>query len=254
MLLKCYADDSGNSRQNEAPDGGVFVVAGYLMSEERWEDFADHWEQQLKRDFPISYCHMIDAENGKGEFIGIREEFRERKILDLALVIRVCNPVPINVQMKWSDYESTVPGNVPEVMNSPYAILFYQLMRAVCDLQIDSNHYKNFGHLPVEWVFDSDAPHAFRCLKWYGDLAARAPEPYRTMMANTPVFRDDKTLAPLQAADMLAWHIRREIQFPTEERKILDTITPDGMFYREVGKKQLAEYVELCKRVDPASI
>jgi hypothetical protein len=221
------------------------------MSEERWEDFADQWDKQLKRDFPIGYCHMIDAENGNGEFAGMREEFRKRKVLDLATVIRKCDPVPINVQMKWKDYVEVVSGNVPATMDSPYAILFFQLMRAVCDLQIESNHYKDFGHLPVEWVFDSDAPHALRCLKWYGDLAVRAPEPYRTMMANTPVFRDDKMLVPLQAADMLAWHVRREFQFPDEKRNILDTITPSGMFYREIGPLQLAEYVEMSKRVDP---
>jgi len=34
MLVKCHADDSGNSEQKEAPDGGLFVAAGYVMSEE----------------------------------------------------------------------------------------------------------------------------------------------------------------------------------------------------------------------------
>jgi len=254
MLLKCYADDSGNSEQKEAPDGGLFVIAGYMMSEERWEDFAERWDAQLKRDYPIEYLHMIEAEPRNGQFVGMPEEFRNRKLLDLALVIKECDPVPINVQLKWNNYVEIVKDKVPSKMDSPYAVLFFQLMRAVCDLQIDSNHYKNIGHLPGEWIFDKQGGEGLRCLDWYADLEARAPEPYKTMMANTPAFREDKYLAPLQAADMLAWHIRREICFPHEKRPILDIITPAGMFYREIGPDQLNQYVKLSARVDPTRL
>lgn len=256
MLLKCFADDSGNSEQKGIPDRGLFVLAGYLMSEQRWEDFAERWYAQLKRDHPIDYFHMADAESGTGEFVGMREEFRRRKVKDLALVIRECNPVAIACQTTWKDYSEIVRGNVPEKMDSPYPILFFQLMKLVADMQLEFNALRDFGYLPPEYVFDEQGAVGLKALSWYGPLADKVPEPYRTMMSNTPIFKNDKDVMPLQAADMLAWHLRRMHQFPEEERATLALMTDpeEGIMVRIIDPKALRQYVELTKRVDPKSI
>src|SRR5579862_6699897 len=86
VMLKCYVDDSGSDPQSN----GVFVLAGYLMEEARWEDFAEKWDVQLKRDFPVDYCRMADAESGDRAFAGINSIFRKRKVRDLATVIHEC--------------------------------------------------------------------------------------------------------------------------------------------------------------------
>ena len=88
VMLKCYIDDSGSDIQEH----GVFVLAGYLMEETRWEDFAERWFVQLNRDFSIDYCKMTEAESGEGQFLGREDIFRKRKVKDLAEVIPELQP------------------------------------------------------------------------------------------------------------------------------------------------------------------
>lgn len=254
VMLQCFVDDSGNQPKPELADGGLFVLAGYVMDEKRWEDFSERWFQQLKRDFPIAYCRMFDAENGTGPFTGMDEVFRKRKVKDLALVVQECNPVPMACQMTWKDYNEIVVGNVPAGFDNPYAVLFYQMMKSVSDFQVKANELRNFGFQPVDFIFDEQGSAGAQCLKWYQPLKDKIPEPYKTMMSNTPQFKDDRQVMPLQAADMLAWHLRRESQFPDEDRSTAALLNPDGMLVRVIGRNSLEQLVELSKRIDPASI
>jgi hypothetical protein len=53
---------------------------------------------------------------------------------------------------------------------------------------------------------------------------------------------------------MLAWHIRREYQFPDEERPTAGFLNPEGMLVRVIGRNSLEQLVEMSKRIDPAAI
>jgi hypothetical protein len=107
-VLKCYADDSGSNLQ----PGDIFLLAGYIMDQARWEDFATRWNVQLKRDHPIKYCRMADAESGEGPFRGIDSLWRKRKTKDLAGVIHDCHPEAFACQMSCDHYERTIKGKV----------------------------------------------------------------------------------------------------------------------------------------------
>lgn len=249
VMLQCFIDDSGNS-----PDGGLFVLAGYIMNEKRWEDFTERWYAQLQRDFPIDYCRMSDAESGEGPFAGMDRIHRNRKVKDLALVIHECNPVPFVCQMEWKDWIEIAEGNLPPGFDVPYAVLFYQMMKSVADFQVKSDELGSFGYLPVDFIFDEQGAAESKCLKWYHPLKDKVAEPHKTMMSNTPQFKDDRQVMPLQAADMLAWHLRREYQFPDEERPTAGLLNPEGMLVRVIGRNSLEELVEMSKRIDPAAI
>ena len=125
VMLKCYIDDSGSDIQEH----GVFVLAGYLMEETRWEDFAERWFVQLNRDFSIDYCKMTEAESGEGQFLGREDIFRKRKVKDLAEVIRNCNPTALACRMHWSDYNAIFKEKSESPLSNPYAILFFQLLK-----------------------------------------------------------------------------------------------------------------------------
>jgi hypothetical protein len=254
VMLQCFADDSGNSPQISIPENGIFVLAGYVMDEIRWEDFSERWYAQLKRDHPIDYCHMVDAERGEGPFLGMDEIFRKRKVKDLALVVKECNPVPFACQMLWKDWMEIAEGNLPAGFDVPYAVLFFQMMKSVADFQVKSNTMGEFGYLPVDFIFDEQREAAAKCLKWFQPLQDKVGEPHKTIMSHTPQFRNDRQVMPLQAADMLAWHVRREHQFPNEDRPIAELLNPDGMMVRVIGRNSLAELVELSKQIDPSTI
>lgn len=254
IMLQCFVDDSGNSPRPDQPDRGLFVLAAYVMDEKRWEDFAEKWYAQLKRDYPIDYCRMANAEAGDGPFLGMDSIWRKRKIKDLALVVRQCNPVPFACQMTWKDYEEIVVGNVPSGFENPYAVPFFQMMKSIADFQIKSNELHPFGYLPVDFIFDEQGEAGMQCLKWFGPLKSKVPDPFKTIMSNTPQFKDDRAVMPLQAADMLAWHIRREHQFPSEERPTTALLNPDGILIRVIGRDSLAQLVEMSKRLDLSAI
>ena len=245
VMLKFYIDDSGSDIRED----GVFVLAGYVMEEARWEDFAEKWYVQLRRDFPIDYCRMAEAKYRDGQFREMDEVFRQMKVRDLALVIEACHPTAIACQMKWDQYNEIVKGNVNKSLDNPYAILFFQMMKSNSELQIECNKVHPFGFRPVDFIFDDQGPMTeLQCLEWYLKLKEKLPEPHRTMLSNTPQFKDDRELTPLQAADMLAWHIRRVHQFPEENRDVLGLITPEDLWMREITEESLREIVAAFSR------
>ena len=264
VMLKYFVDDSGS----DAKADGLYVLYGYLMEEQRWEDFAERWDAKLHQPdfFPLTYFRMADADVGDGPFVGIDRVFRKRKVKDLAQVIYDCHPTAIGCKMTWKSYNEIVKGKVDPRLDNPYAILFFQVLRSVTDLQImltDSipgqlkeqakqEHGVEITVKPVEFIFDDQGPGGMQCLQWFGNLKARLQEPYRTVLSNTPQFKDDRDLVPLQAADMLAWHIRRDYEYPHENRAdIFDLINPSGVWEREVSGDMLRQIVEAFNtRVD----
>jgi hypothetical protein len=262
-MLKYFVDDSGSDPQ----PNGLFVLCGYSMEEARWEDFAERWDVQLKRSdfFPIDYCRMANAEAADGPFEGIDRVFRKRKVMDLAHVIHDCNPTAVGCKMTWKAYSEIVKGKVDPRLDNPYAVLFFHVMRAVTDLQVEltskvpeeaKRRFKEqygveIAIKPVEFIFDDQGPAGMQCLRWWGELKTRLKEPHLTVLSNTPQFKDDRQLVPLQAADMLAWHIRRDFEYPNEDRQdVFDLLNPAGVWEREVTENQLNQIVKAFKNVD----
>jgi hypothetical protein len=237
VVLKCFVDDSGSDEKAD----GIFVLAGYVMSEARWEDFAERWDAVLKRAPAIEYCHMAEIEElDKGPFKDIRWDFRELKVKALSTVIRDCCPVAVESRMYWKDYQSYMKGKVDPRLDNPYAVLFFKILASIAQIQIDSNKLADFGFLPVEFVFDDQGEAGLQCLKWWQQLKEKVAEPHRTIIANSPQFKDDRALNPLQAADMLAWHIRRGHHFPNEDRGFVrERLNSEGICQYEVSAEEL---------------
>lgn len=267
-MLKFFADDSGS----DTSANGMFVLYGYLMEEPRWEDLAERWDTQLKRPefFPINYCRMSDANAGDGPFVGMDDVFRKRKVKDLAEVISDCNPTPIGCKMSWESYHRIVKGKIDPRLDNPYAILFFQLLRSVTDIQrifveglteeskqeLARDQGVEVAYKPVDFIFDDQGPAGHQCLQWFGELRSRLEEPHRTVLSNTPQFKDDRDVVPLQAADMLAWHIRRDYEFPGEDRRdIFALISQDDVWEREIHDDMLHALVDAFNhKVDPNTI
>jgi len=252
QLLKAHIDDSGNSDHGE--DGSHFVLAGYVLPVPDWEAFADVWAYQLTQQPTIRCFKMRDAESGDGYFDGISPEFRRCKLLDMARVISHFKPMAVGCHLNWNDYKAVVAGRVHPKLDSPYAILFYQVMRLVHEWQIEYNtRHPGKGYHPVDFVFDDQGKVGIRALQWYEPLKSNMREPYKQMMGGLPEFKDDEVVVPLQAADILAWHVRRKLECPEELRPIFSQIA-EHYSELEINLENLSDYVELTKRVDPKEL
>lgn len=195
---------------------------------------------------------MADAEYGEGYFAGMREEFRRLKVNELAQVIAAFgeHSLALWCHVEWNDYREIVRGNVHPKIDSPYALLFYQIIRGATEHQIELNKHINIGFHNVDFIFDEQGFAGLRAVQWYAGLSKRLPEPYKLTIGATPIFRDDEKVAALQAADMLAWHVHRSLDRPEEKRPILEKITSAMYGWRPIGRDALQEFVELAKRVD----
>jgi hypothetical protein len=251
-MFKAHVDDSGSSRE----DGGsrfprYFVLAGYVLPVPLWEKFSDAWASELLTQPKVRAFKMYNADSGGGYFAGMSEEFRRCKVRDLAAVIRHFRPMAFACHLRWDEYEAKVAGRVHKKMDSPYSILFGQTLRAVYEWQMDAKA-KNpkWEYNKVDFVFDEQAEVSLRLRHWYGPLRANMREPYRQMMGNPPDFRNDEDVVALQAADMLAWHVRRKLEFPEDDRPTFKQIA-EHYCEVEIDADALSDFVERCKLVDP---
>jgi hypothetical protein len=63
---------------------------------------------------------------------------------------------------------------------------------------------------PVDFIFDEQLYKSDVVQSAYSIFLRDAPDQYRALIGARPRHKNDKRCLPLQAADMLAWHIRRE--------------------------------------------
>jgi methionine-rich copper-binding protein CopC len=72
---------------------------------------------------------------------------------------------------------------------------------------------KNIGRFPekVELDFDEQGEAGLLALEWYRLIAPHFPAEYKEIFGRSPTMLDDEDYMPLQAADMLAWSVRRDL-------------------------------------------
>jgi hypothetical protein len=253
VILNAYADDSGSDEGSKTP-ARYFVLAGYVMPVETWKLFSDRWADELKKVPSIKCFKMSDAEYGDGYFQGMQEPFRKLKVNELAQVISDFEPIPISAHLKWDDYKSIVQGRVPKVLDSPYANLFYQIIKRSHAAQIAVNHNDpSIGFHRVDFIFDEQGQVGLRALQWYGGLRVLLSEPHKSMLGSTPIFRDDEEIVALQAADMLAWHLHRLLENPGEDRPVRDKLFAHHQG-SDLSERTLREFVDLANSVDPKDL
>ncbi|MBZ5666822.1 MAG: DUF3800 domain-containing protein [Acidobacteriia bacterium] len=248
-MLQGYVDDSGS---HESRDSRHFVLAGYVMQSSLWEQFSDKWANELHREPSVKLFKMADAESGDGVFTGMREEFRRLKVKELAEIIAEFWDFSLAVwcHLDWQDYREIVRGKVHPKVDSPYAILFYQIMRGAHEHQIELNKRLDVGFHTVDFIFDEQGFSGLRAVQWFAELTKKLPPPYDSMIGATPIFRKDEEYVGLQAADMLAWHVRRNLERPDEKRPIFELITNGFTGELKVTREHLSQFVELIGKID----
>jgi hypothetical protein len=255
VMLQGYVDDSG-SDENSHPPSRHFVLAGYIMQEPYWEQFSDKWAAELRREPAIKAFKMADAEYGDGYFKGMREEFRRLKVNELSRVIAEFEEYSLALwcHVNWDDYRDIVRGKVHPNIDSPYALLFYQMIRGAWEHQAEVNKHCEVGFQKVDFIFDDQGFTGLRAVQWYAGLVNRLPEPYKSTLGATPIFRDDELFVALQAADMLAWHVHRNLERPDEQRPVLERITSAMYGQRPMDRETLNTFVKLAQRIDPEAL
>ena len=214
---RAYIDDSSS-----AEDDRILLLAGYARAP-AWAAFSDEWKIELAKPPAIEYCHMSEAESLKDQFLGWSATKRDRKIASLANVIVKYEPWSIECYVRKSQYDQILAPVIAYDLRGPYFPCFYGVIVTLARF-----HAQTGIKLPTDFIFDEQGKIGAEAVLWY-EAIKRAQKPeIQALMGSTPDFKDDKKVLPLQAADMIAWHLRRrkEKRNAHEYREVMEILSP----------------------------
>lgn len=205
LVLQAYFDDSG--WDGKSP---IFVLAGYLSFAEKWSAFAHEWRAVCEIDDPkkLPYLKMSDAyqlRKRSSVFLGWTEHQRDVRLQKFAPVINRHVEHGVGIVIPIKEYRTHFAGAFnPPALDRPYFLAFFSLATLVAKV-VRQVGYKS----QIELIFDRQDNESNAWLMAEFDKFMSVAPPELAGVFTVPKWQDDKKVLPLQAADMLAWHLRR---------------------------------------------
>jgi len=234
-MWKAYFDESGSDAKSQ-----YFVLAGYVSSVDHWERFSDEWQRALERPPRLDYFKTREAFQLRDQFEGWSEDQRNERIEDLWRIVRAHAIFGCAVAMPKDLYERHLRGVIVRLYDNPYYICFVTSLDFLSDMM---NRFEQKG--PIDFVFDEynlepRVRKLFDSFKPQGGL-------HRELIGDIE-FRDDKTVLPLQAADLLAWRTRIRLQDETHGSVVaIDEEQPPSVAL-VIQEKELRGFVEYLRK------
>lgn len=189
MSLEVYIDESGKG------DPPVFVLAGFIARADQWTAFNEEWIAALSEVPAVAAFHMTDA----------RWSGNDVKLPRLLDIIRRHVLVGIAISVLHADYETEIRGKIAKRLDHPYSMVFYSIFVTAAAWQLEVGLDEKMDFIFDEQRSESD----FLELHWPKILSAM-PDEIKRRIGGRPIHADDKEIIPLQAADILAWYLRRK--------------------------------------------
>jgi hypothetical protein len=199
-FLRAFTDDSAA----QTGDRRLFM-AGYLNRADVWARFSEAFDEERRASPAIEYLKMSEANSLQGQFEGWSNTQRDEKIAALARVIRHFKPFSFQFSVDRGQYDRLVRPNSPYGFSDPHFVACFGVMSGLTRFAADQGI-----KTPIEFIFDQQDGTDDNVDLFFENLLAALPRASRRLISGKPLFRDDKEMLPLQAADMLAWHVRRE--------------------------------------------
>lgn len=198
MALTYFIDDSGQS------DPPVFVLGGIGLETHRLEAFEIDWRAILATPPVVPQFKMKDCYRRDGGFKGISSEARDVKLKALANVLHRHGCTTISVCVHHDDFARHFSGRMMNTLDRPYQFLHHLVIAQAFNLERSRG---NAG--PVEFIFDRQQGEERSIQAAFAGMGEGLHPDIRSFLKGPPRFADDRDEMGLQAADMIAWHIRR---------------------------------------------
>jgi hypothetical protein len=198
-MLQAFIDDSGN-----LGDSPVCVLAGYVARVPVWEQFTDEWEAELAKPKAVDCFKMAHAVSQNGKFAGFTRDEVDAKIVSLTEVLGRHALAGVVSIVPSDHYRRIFTGKFnPNLFDRPYYLPFYGIMVGLM------RYLKARGiEEPIDFIFDDDADH-IRVVNSWNLFVSAVPDEMKPFIGSKPIHRSETIYRPLQAADMLAWDVRR---------------------------------------------
>jgi hypothetical protein len=202
-MFQFCIDDSGT---DQPP---VFVLAGYLARIRNWGYFADGWQKVLRKKPQLAYLHAEEAfhrDSRQSQFNGWTRNQVNDRLLEFVGVIHKYKLNCVKVVISHADFDALIKikhKNSPfkDPSNFTLAVL---LLRA---LSYARSHKQREQ---LDFIFDEDVVKPGQLEEAYQIIINRLEPRDAELLPRKPSFKNDKEFVPLQAADLIAWHVRRD--------------------------------------------
>lgn len=200
MALQAFIDDSASDKGDKR-----LFMAGYLNRADKWALFSAAWNEELQSPPSIAYLRMVEANGLRGQFKGWTAESRDDKLRSLARVIKHFEPLSFQFTINRDEFFRILKPVSPRGLGSPHFICSFSVIGGVVRFSASKR-----GNIPIEFIFDEQDGVDADLAMLFHEMIKSLPRSARRLISGVPSFQNDKEVLPLQAADMLAWHLRRE--------------------------------------------
>jgi uncharacterized C2H2 Zn-finger protein len=197
-MLQAYVDDSKQLH------GKNIFMAGFVSSAENWLHFSDAWDAELKAYPSIEYFKCSEWKAKRKQFRNFGKLDREIKASRLCEVINDHSLWSFQISVNEKDVRQVFDDSVPYGIRTPYFLLFMGVVVGLARYQLEMGNDS-----PIDVIFDEQNQIQRLVSAIYGGLKEMQPNALQGVMGGQPVFRSDRDVLPLQAADLLAWHAQK---------------------------------------------
>ena len=188
MVMQAYFDDS-------VADDEVLVFAGYLAPYTQWEKLSLDWQELL--DMQPSF-HMAEIGGSNDATRWERASWHYRVIERHVTAFVACAVEIAPLRQVLAELDLT-----HKLLDNPYVLG----IRAITDFTTQHQHELGIRE-PVEFIFDERKEKKYVRAGWEV-YEKTIPDDLRVRLVGEPRFERDTEFLPLQAADLLAWHVRK---------------------------------------------
>jgi hypothetical protein len=197
---------------------GCFVLAGYVATAEEWIQFSKDWEVLLPLTHKRNGIHRFKMTEMMRDPESVIPFFRViEKYVRLNISYKIIIPDVQRARERiWIDGKRITSWNEGD---DPYSLIVMSLLRGLWfgsrngTLPKEAQQVLSEGR--VEFIFDE--PKKPAVLKAFDGFMTLAPEA-GSFFSGFPRFADDTQCLPLQAADFLAWTMRKAYETGSTDR------------------------------------
>jgi len=202
-MFRAFFDESWTDRKS-----GITIVAGYVASEDTWDEVEKNWEVEFRRYYShgISSFHMTDIVSGTKQYAAIDSPNRNHLITQMAKIVGASAAVPIFTGVSNCDFFSMQKS--PEFQSRFPNPLSFCFEAIVVELLLWAREKVQNENLNMIYSFSEEhAPKELRMLRniyqkknWYGKAISSI------------LFHDMEEFLGLQAADLLAHQMSNHLK------------------------------------------
>jgi len=239
MLQTCL-DEAGKWQDRH------LSFAGWISDSDRWGKFQEDWFGLFDDYRGITAIHMSQLMRPESEVEYQKHTFTERHarqtLINRAVdIINKHTLAVVAVGVDCDSYRQVVsPESQKSIGRDTHVFAFRRTMKHICDALVALK-----WPWPTSLIFDDNTAYGKECYGYYSKAREENPDWKKNFGSIT--FADDEIFPPLQAADMLAWYLRKKHgrsydgRYDSTIRRLLRDKPSEDHFYDEESLRELDE-------------